>query len=108
MSRPSTAGSYRTSASTVGDHGQRSKFATVKSRYSQSASKQRPASAPVTRKAQVKSGTATASKILRHNGDIFAVRAPPLCCTRRALCGTLCGAPWSGTDTSQVQTVPVL
>eukprot|EP00656_Telonema_subtile_P014855 TRINITY_DN1768_c0_g1_i1.p1 TRINITY_DN1768_c0_g1~~TRINITY_DN1768_c0_g1_i1.p1 ORF type:complete len:208 (+),score=27.07 TRINITY_DN1768_c0_g1_i1:207-830(+) len=74
MSRPSTAGSYRTSASTVGDHGQRSKFATVKSRYSQSASKQRPASAPVTRKAQVKSGTATASKILRHNGDIFAVK----------------------------------
>merc|ERR1711959_64888 len=67
--RPSTAGSFRTSASAIGNHGAKNKFANVKSRYG------RPASAPAAgRKAQPKSGTATASKIIKHNGDMFAVK----------------------------------
>merc|ERR1712166_378706 len=74
--RPATAGSSRTTSS-IGDHGAKSKFADVKSRYNtrstQSAQK-RPASAPMARKVQPKSSTATASKILHHNGDIFAVK----------------------------------
>merc|ERR1711959_658597 len=67
--RPSTAGSFRTSASAIGNHGAKNKFANVKSRYG------RPASAPAAgRNREAKSGTATAAKIIRHNGDLFAVK----------------------------------
>eukprot|EP00657_Telonema_sp_P-1_P011807 TRINITY_DN737_c0_g1_i3.p1 TRINITY_DN737_c0_g1~~TRINITY_DN737_c0_g1_i3.p1 ORF type:complete len:223 (+),score=38.19 TRINITY_DN737_c0_g1_i3:179-847(+) len=66
--RPRTASSAR-SSSVIGDHGQNSNFAHIKSKYAQ----QRPGSAPVSRKVG-KSGTATASKIVRHNGDMFAVK----------------------------------
>jgi len=69
--RPSTAGSYRTSSSQIGQHGKKNKFAQVKSRYAQS----RPASAPASgRNREAKSGTTTAAKIIRHNGDLFAVK----------------------------------
>eukprot|EP00658_Telonema_sp_P-2_P037959 TRINITY_DN2728_c0_g1_i1.p1 TRINITY_DN2728_c0_g1~~TRINITY_DN2728_c0_g1_i1.p1 ORF type:complete len:204 (+),score=24.11 TRINITY_DN2728_c0_g1_i1:192-803(+) len=73
-SRPQSAKSFRTESSTIGSHSNKNKFANVKSRYS------RPASAPSARQQNKttnpnpKSGTSTALKIMRYNGDMFAVK----------------------------------